>query len=88
MNATTKKPVALYTSLSDESTGECPCGCGRTAYPYATPALADANGYIDAAPACALTLLIREGYLTQEQVDAHRAELIAYRAAAAQGTLS
>ena len=73
------KPAPLYESLSDESTGECPCGCGRTAYPYATPAIPD--GYVDAAPACVLKLLIGEGHLTQAQVDTYRAELAAFRAA-------
>ncbi len=47
--------------LSDESTGECPCGCGRDAYPYATETAG--SGYVDAAPECALAHLVSAGLL-------------------------
>jgi hypothetical protein len=36
--------------LSDESTGECTCGCGKDAFPFT---FEGADGYVDAAPECA-----------------------------------
>lgn len=46
----TKQPKRL----SNQSTGDCSCGCGRAAYPYKTKAL---DGYVDAAPECAEKVL-------------------------------
>lgn len=36
--------------LSNESTNDCPCGCGNPAYMYTTDGL---DGYVDAASQCA-----------------------------------
>jgi hypothetical protein len=49
----TYTPEPELRRLSDEPTGECPCGCGEVAYPYA---IDDTEGYIDAAPGCAARL--------------------------------
>jgi len=40
--------------LSNETTNDCPCGCGDDAYMYTTESL---DGYVDAAPACARTAI-------------------------------
>jgi len=42
--------------LDSRSTGECPCGCGERAYPYAIPG--DEEGYFDASAACADDMLL------------------------------
>lgn len=41
--------------IDDDSTGECPCGCGEAAYPFAVDGI---EGYFDAAPACADALAL------------------------------
>jgi len=45
--------VPRRSRLSNESTGECPCGCGDAAYPYEVKGI---EGYFDAAPRCAAAI--------------------------------
>lgn len=49
---------------SDESTGDCPCGCGEAAFPFTVEGVE--SGYVDAAPNCAKTFLVDAGLLPDE----------------------
>jgi len=60
MNNTMPKII----QLSNESDGECPCGCGEDAYMFTVEGVE--SGYVDAAPKCARTFLVDAGLLPDE----------------------
>ncbi len=77
MNTTpATKPAPLFSRLNNECTGECPCGCGEEAFAYATDG---ADGYVDAAPACALNHLVDAGFITPLAAAMYRTQMDAYK---------
>lgn len=56
-------PVVLV-KLSSECSGDCPCGCGKAAYPYSVEG---ADGYVDASRECAPDALVDAGLIDAAQ---------------------